>query len=200
TALLAQYFLERDPGSTVVYDLRSSWVVKEVVTKLGGHVKRERVGHSFIKKAMKDSQAIFGGELSGHFYYRDNFYADSGMITMVHLLNILSDTDQTMSELVAPLQRYHSSGEINFEVPDKEAVMKQLADNHSEADIDYLDGVTVQYSDWWFNCRVSSSLSSLRFPRSKSSRLFSAPTEPPVTGTGTREPSKCMQLCIRMWR
>jgi phosphomannomutase len=162
TALLAQYFLDREPGSTVVYDLRSSWAIKEVVTKLGGHVKRERVGHSFMKKAMKDCKAIFGGELSGHFYYRDNFYADSGMITMVHLLNILSDSNQTMSELVGPLLHYYSSGEINFEVEDKEAAMQQFADMHREAEVDYLDGVTVQYSDWWFNCRASNTEPLLR--------------------------------------
>lgn len=162
TALMAQYFLEREPGSTFVYDLRSSWAIKEIITKLGGHVKRERVGHSFMKKTMKDCKAIFGGELSGHFYYRDNFYADSGMITMVHFLNILSATDKTMSELVAPLLHYHSSGEINFEVEDKEAVMKQMADMHGEAEIDYLDGVTIQYNDWWFNCRASNTEPLLR--------------------------------------
>lgn len=162
TALMAQYFLEQHPGSTVVYDLRSSWAVKEVVTKYGGQVKRERVGHAFMKKALKDSKAIFGGELSGHFYYRDNFFADSGMITLSHLLNILSQSDKPMSELIAPLMHYQSSGEINFEVEDKAGMMQQMADKYSDGEVDYLDGVTVQYHDWWFNCRASNTEPLLR--------------------------------------
>ncbi len=162
TALMAQYFLEKNPGSTIVYDLRSSWAVKEVVTKLGGQAKRERVGHAFMKKTLKDTQAIFGGELSGHFYYRDNFYADSGMITLVHLLNILTESETPISELIDPLLHYHSSGEINFEVEDKDAMMKHMGEKYSDGEIDHLDGITIQYKDWWFNCRASNTEPLLR--------------------------------------
>ena len=162
TALLAQYFLQKHPGSTIVYDLRSSRAVKETVESHGGVARRERVGHAFMKKVLKESNAVFGGELSGHFYYRDNFFADSGMLTLVHLLNILSATDQKMSELVEPLETYSSSGEINFEVEDKEGVMRQMAEKFHDGQTDYLDGVTVQYDNWWFNCRASNTEPLLR--------------------------------------
>jgi len=162
TALLAGYFLDKNPGATVVYDLRSSWAVKEEIEKHGGQSRRERVGHSFIKKTLKDTHAVFGGELSGHFYYRDNFFADSGMITMVHILNILSATDKPLSELVKPLCRYSTGGEANYEVDDKQAVMDVLAEKYQQGDIDLLDGVTVQFDDWWFNCRPSNTEPLLR--------------------------------------
>jgi phosphomannomutase len=162
TALLGSHLLAKNPGSTVIYDLRSSWVVKEEILRNGGQPRRDRVGHAFMKKTLKDTKGVFGGELSGHFYYRDNFYADSGMITFVHMLNVLSAHDQPLSELVRPLQRYFSSGERNFEVEDKAAMMKQLATKYHDAEIDYLDGVTVQYADWWFNCRPSNTEPLLR--------------------------------------
>ena len=162
TALFAAYFLEKQPGSTIVYDLRSSWVLKEEILKHEGQPRRERVGHVFMKKTLKDSKAIFGGELSGHFYYRDNFYADSGMITLAHLLNILSVRKKPLSELVKPLRRYPSSGEMNFEVDDKEAMVAELTRHYSDGQMDTLDGVTVQYKDWWFNCRASNTEPLLR--------------------------------------
>ncbi|MFA5422951.1 MAG: phosphomannomutase/phosphoglucomutase [Phycisphaerae bacterium] len=162
TALIAGYFLQQFPRSTVVYDLRSSWVVAEEILKYGGTPRRERVGHAFMKKAMRDSHAIFGGELSGHFYYRDNYCADSGMITMTHLLNILSSTDLPVSEIIKPLRRYSDSGEINFEVADKQAMMTELTKKYRDAQIDTLDGVTIMYKDWWFNCRPSNTEPLLR--------------------------------------
>ena len=162
TALMAPYFLKRQPKSTVVYDLRSSWVVPEEIIKNGGTPRRERVGHAFMKKAMRDSHAIFGGELSGHFYYRDNFYTDSGLITLVHLLNIVSQAEGPISELVKPLRRYYHSGEINFKVDDKQAKMDELAKRYSDGQIDHFDGVTVGYKDWWFNCRPSNTEPLLR--------------------------------------
>ncbi|MBN2375117.1 MAG: phosphomannomutase/phosphoglucomutase [Sedimentisphaerales bacterium] len=162
TALMAEYFLEKNPGSTIIYDLRSSWIVKEQIQKCGGQPRRERVGHSFMKKTLKDTKGVFGGELSGHFYYRDNFFADSGMITLVHMLNILSSTDKPLSKLIKPLMCYHSSGEMNFEVENKQAMMDSLAAKYSDAEIDYLDGVTIQYLDWWFNCRPSNTEPLLR--------------------------------------
>jgi len=162
TALLAAYFLKKEPNSTIVYDLRSSRVVVEEIIKHGGTPRRERVGHAFMKKALRDSHGIFGGELSGHFYYRDNFYADSGLITLVHLLNIVSEEQSPVSELVKPLRRYYSSGEINFEVEDKKAKMEELAKRYSDGEVDWLDGVTVSYKQWWFNCRPSNTEPLLR--------------------------------------
>ena len=162
TALLAQYFLEKNPGAAIVYDLRSSWVVREEVLKYGGLPRRERVGHSFMKKTLRTARAIFGGELSGHFYYRDNFFADSGFITLVHLINILSRASKPISELVKPLRRYFSSGEINFAVEDKEAMMKELSKKFGQGEADDLDGITIQFKDWWFNCRPSNTEPFLR--------------------------------------
>lgn len=162
TALMVPYFLEKNPGSAVVYDLRSSHVVPEEIIKHGGTPRRERVGHSYMKKTLRDSHAVFGGELSGHFYYRDNYYADSGMITLVHVMNILGSTDKPVSELVAPLQRYWASGEVNFQVEDKEQAMRELARKYSQGQADDLDGVTVQFKDWWFNVRPSNTEPLLR--------------------------------------
>ena len=162
TALMAPYFLKMNPKSTIVYDLRSSWVVVEEILKHGGTPRRERVGHAYMKKALRDSHAVFGGELSGHFYYRDNYWADSGMITLVHLLNIVSSTNVPVSELIKPLRRYHSSGEVNFEVDDKQGKMDELAKKFSSGEFDYLDGVTIRYKDWWFNCRASNTEPLLR--------------------------------------
>ena len=162
TALMVPYFLEKQPKSTVVYDLRSSRVVMEEIIKHGGTPRRERVGHAFMKKALRDSHAVFGGELSGHFYYRDNYYADSGMITLVHVINIVSKAKVPISELINPLRRYHVSGEMNFEVDDKQAKMDELLKRYSDGQVDHLDGVTVGYKDWWFNCRPSNTEPLLR--------------------------------------
>jgi len=162
TALMAPYFLKSEPNSTVVYDLRSSLVVSEEIIKNGGTPRRERVGHAFMKKAMRDSHAIFGGELSGHFYYRDNYWTDSGLITLVHVFNIVSKAKVPVSELIAPLRRYHSSGEINFRVDNKQTKMDELARRYRDAQIDYFDGVTARYKGWWFNCRPSNTEPLLR--------------------------------------
>jgi phosphomannomutase len=162
TALMVPYFLKVKPKSVIVYDLRSSLVVSEEILKGGGIPRRERVGHAFMKKALRDSHAIFGGELSGHFYYRDNYYADSGLITMVHVLNIVSDTKAPVSELIRPLRRYCNSGEVNFKVEDKKIKMEELARRYHDAQIDYLDGITVRYKDWWFNSRPSNTEPLLR--------------------------------------
>ena len=162
TALMVPYFLKSEPNSTVVYDLRSSLVVSEEIIKNGGTPRRERVGHAFMKKAMRDSHAIFGGELSGHFYYRDNYWTDSGLIALVHVLNIVSKAKVSVSELIAPLRRYHSSGEINFSVDDKQTKMDELARKYRDAQIDYFDGVTARYKGWWFNCRPSNTEPLLR--------------------------------------
>jgi len=162
TALLVPYFLQRKPKSAIVYDVRSSRVVMEEIIRHGGTPRRERVGHAYMKKAMRDTHAVFGGELSGHFYYEENYYADSAMITLVHTLNVVSEQDKPLSELVKPLRRYHSSGEINFKVDNKEARMEDLARRYSDGQIDHLDGVTVGFKDWWFNCRPSNTEPLLR--------------------------------------
>ena len=155
TALMVPYFLEKEPKSTVVYDLRSSRVVVEEIIKHGGTPRRERVGHAYMKKALRDSHSVFGGELSGHFYYRDNFYTESAMITLVHVINIISEANVPISELISPLRRYYNSGEMNFTVENKQVKMDELARRYSDGKIDHLDGVTIVYKEWWFNCRPS---------------------------------------------
>lgn len=162
-AMMVPYFLAKEPkGTTVIYDLRSSWVVREEIQKYGGTPRRDRVGHAFMKKTLRDTHGVFGGELSGHFYYRDNFYADSGMVTLSHMLNIIFSADKPVSEIVKPLRRYFASGEVNFKVDDKEGMMKELARKYKDGQIDDLDGVTVQFKDWWFNCRPSNTEPLLR--------------------------------------
>jgi phosphomannomutase len=162
TALMVPYFMEKEPKSTIVYDLRSSRIVREEIIKHNGTPRRERVGHAFMKKALRDSHAIFGGEVSGHFYYRDNFYTDSAMITLVHMINIVSQSKGKVSDLIKPLRVYFSSGEMNFEVQDKQGKMDELAKRYSDGQVDFLDGVTVGYKDWWCNCRPSNTEPLLR--------------------------------------
>lgn len=162
TALLAPWFLQRKPGATIVYDLRCSRVVHQEITKHGGRPKRERVGHAFMKKTLAETDAVFGGELSGHFYFKDNFYCDSGMLALVIVLNVLSESDQPLSALIAPLKRFSSSGERNFQTDDKDGIIEKLERVYADADIDHLDGITVQYESWWFNVRKSNTEPLLR--------------------------------------
>lgn len=162
TAFLARDFLKKNPGSAIVYDLRSSRVVKEEVLNAGGVPKRERVGHVFMKKALADSHGVFGGELSGHFYFRDSFKTDSGAIVFSVTSSVLSNYDVPLSQVIKPLQRYYSSGEINYEVQDKDGAIKKLAEKYRDASVDYLDGLTVEYDTWWFNVRKSNTEPLLR--------------------------------------
>jgi len=164
TALLAADFLKMpaNRGSTIVYDLRSSHVVADEVKSAGGIPRRDRVGHAFIKKTLADTKAVFGGELSGHFYFRDNFFADSGAIAFARLLSVLSAQNKPLSALVAPLHRYTQSGEINFQVEDKDGKIRELADLYKKGQVDYLDGITVDFGDWWFNVRKSNTEPLLR--------------------------------------
>jgi len=161
-ALLARWFLQQEPGATIVYDLRSSRVVPEEIERAGGVARRERVGHAFMKKALADTKGIFGGELSGHFYFRDNFYCDSGMLAFAHVINVLTEENKPLSRLIKPLRRYVSSGERNFQNEDKDATIRALAERYEDGQIDYLDGITVQYEDWWFNVRKSNTEPLLR--------------------------------------
>jgi phosphomannomutase len=148
--------------SSVVYDLRSSRVVQEEIRKHGGTPVRERVGHSFMKGTMRQRNAVLGGELSGHFYWRENFYADSGVITMINLLNILSRERRPISELLKPLKRYSKIEETNFEVEDKAGKIAELAAAFKDGRPDTLDGLSVDYDDWWFNVRPSNTEPVLR--------------------------------------
>ena len=162
TGLLAPRFLKDEPGASIVYDLRSSWATKEAIQEAGGVPVRERVGHSFMKATMREVGSPFGGELAGHFYFRRNFTADSSIMTVIEVLNHLRETGQTLSELIAPLERYHATGEVNFHVDDKEGMIRRLAEDFAEGEVDYLDGVTVQFEDWWFNVRPSNTEPLLR--------------------------------------
>jgi len=162
TAWLAEDFLRTNPGSTIVYDLRSSKVLAETVRAAGGVPRRERVGHAFMKKAMADTHAVFGGELSGHSYFRDNFHADSAAIVFARAISVLSAAGKPLSKCVAPLMKYSHSGEINFQVDDKASKMKEVETVFKDAQIDHLDGVTCTYPDWWCNVRPSNTEPLLR--------------------------------------
>ena len=165
TAILARDFLEQpgNQGATIVYDLRSSHVVADEVKSAGGQPRRERVGHAFIKKTMAETKAVFGGELSGHFYFRDNFYADSGAIAFARLLSVLSNQPKPLSDVAAPLYRYSQSGELNFQVEDKDGKIRELADAYKKkGQVDYLDGITIDLGNYWFNVRKSNTEPMLR--------------------------------------
>ncbi len=154
--------MSREPGKHVIYDLRSSRATAEWIREKGGIPVRERVGHSFIKATLRRLGGIIGGELAGHYYFRDMYHADSALLAVVEILNLLWHSGVPMSQLVAPLHRYAKSPEINFEVEDKEGMMRALASRYSNGEIDHLDGVTVQYPDWWFNVRPSNTEPLLR--------------------------------------
>jgi phosphomannomutase len=162
TALLAGPILERYPGTPIVYDIRSSWATREAILAGGGTPVRERVGHSFMKATMRRIGSPFGGELAGHFYYRANYFADSSLITVIEVLNEIRRNGRTLAELLRPLRRYVGTGEINFHVEDKQAMIARLAETFADGEIDYVDGITVQYPDWWFNVRPSNTEPLLR--------------------------------------
>jgi len=162
TALIAPEVLKKYPGAAVVYDLRSSRVVADTIEKAGGRAVRERVGHSFIKATMRREKGKFGGELSGHFYFADNYHSDSGVIAMLMVLKVLSERGKTLSDLVGPLATTMRSGEINFRVESTEAKIQELAGVFSDADIDYKDGISIHYPGWWCNVRASNTEPLLR--------------------------------------
>jgi phosphomannomutase len=164
TALVAASMLEKHPGETILYNLICSHVVPEVVTEMGGKAVRTQVGHSIIKKVMADTGAVFGGEHSGHYYYRDNFRADSGIITALVVLELLSKSDVPLSEMLRPYERYADSGEINTVVVDPAATVVAITESERAAGaaVDLLDGVTVERDDWWYNVRPSNTEPLLR--------------------------------------
>ncbi len=162
TALIAGELLAGEPGKHVLYDLRSSRATAEWIREKGGIPVRERVGHSFMKATLRKMHGLFGGELAGHYYFRDNYHADCAILAVIEILNLLWNSGQAMSELVAPLARYAKSPETNFEVDDKTAKMKELGAAYADGEVDWLDGITVQYPDWWFNVRPSNTEPLLR--------------------------------------
>ncbi|MGZ4737591.1 MAG: phosphomannomutase/phosphoglucomutase [Acidimicrobiia bacterium] len=163
TAIVAKTILEKTgPGETVVYNLICSKAVPEVILEMGGTPLRARVGHSFIKQVMAETGAVFGGEHSGHYYFRDNWRADSGIIAALMVLGQLSRTDAPLSELRKPFERYAQSGEINTRVSDPPAVIERVVAAYRDADQDRLDGLTVDLGDWWFNLRPSNTEPLLR--------------------------------------
>jgi len=162
TALVAERILRKHPGETIIHNLICSWVVPEVIEENGGKPIKTRVGHSFIKQVMAETGAIFGGEHSGHYYFRDNFRADSGMIAALIVLEAMGETDRSLSQLLTGYRRYSASGEINSEVTDQAGTLKELSERYSDAQQDTLDGLTVSYDDWWFNCRPSNTEPLLR--------------------------------------
>lgn len=156
TALVAQSMLEKFPGAAIFYDLRSSWSVKEVIEENGGKPMMSRVGHAFIKAQMREADAVFAGELSGHYYFRDNYYTESSALAAICVANLISETDKTLSELVKPVKRYFAAGEINSTVAEVEAVFARLDEKYGDADNTFeLDGKSYEYADWWFNVRSS---------------------------------------------
>jgi phosphomannomutase len=162
TALVAIAMLEREPGAKIVHNLICSWVVPEVIREHGGTPVRTRVGHSFIKQVMAETGAIFGGEHSGHYYFRDNYRADSGLIAAVVAMGELSKSGRPLSELLAPLRRYSATGEINSVVDDQQARIEAIAARYADGRQDRLDGLTVEFDDWWFNVRPSNTEPLLR--------------------------------------
>jgi phosphomannomutase len=165
TGLIATRELSKHPGSSIIYNLISSRAVREVVAECGGTAVRSRVGHSYIKKLMAETNAVFGGEHSGHFYFRDFWRADSGMLAALHAIAALGETKTTLSKILAPFNRYYSSGEINSEVADAKAAMDHIEKMYGKKDgveVDHLDGLTIDGDNWWFNLRASNTEPLLR--------------------------------------
>jgi len=162
TALVALNTLKKQPGSKILYNLICSRSVPELVEKAGGIPVRSKVGHSIIKKTMREEDIVFGGEHSGHFYFKDNWYADSGMIALMQCLELFSEADAPVSKVIAPIDTRFRSGEINSKVADIDGTIARLQEHFKDAQIDHLDGLTVGYPDWWMNVRASNTEPLLR--------------------------------------
>jgi phosphomannomutase len=162
TGLLAKEILRKHPGATVLYDLRSSKAVREVIEENGGIARECKVGHANIKRQMRDEGALFAGELSGHYYFQENSFAEAGSLPALMLLNLMAESGRTISELTADLRRYRHSGEINSEVEDKDVVLAKLKEKYADGQMHELDGLKVEYPDWWFNVRPSNTEPLLR--------------------------------------
>ena len=162
TALIARWFLARRPGATIVHNLITSRAVPETVKAHGGVPVKTRVGHSFIKKVMAETGAVFGGEHSGHYYFADNFRADSGMLAMLVLLQVISEAGRPLSDLRTEVEPYASSGEVNLKVADQAAAVERVEASFPDAEFDRQDGLTVSWPDRWFNIRASNTEPVLR--------------------------------------
>jgi phosphomannomutase len=166
TALLAQAFLLKQPGATIIYDLRASYAVRDIVAAHGGRALMNRVGHAYIKRRMRETNAVFGGEVTGHYYFRDNYFADNGMIPALLILELMSKHGKTLHELLAPLRaKYFISGEINTKLAHMDHVAAKLdaiAKKYADGKQERLDGLSVDYPDWHFNVRPSNTEPLLR--------------------------------------
>ena len=166
TALLAEALLRKEVGAKIIYDVRASYAVKDIVAQSGGTALMNRVGHAFFKKRMREENAAFGGEVTGHYYFRNNFFADNGFIPALLILELMSVKRQTLGELLAPLRaKYFISGEINTEMPDLavvQATINALAERYADAHVYRMDGVSVEYPTWHFNVRPSNTEPFLR--------------------------------------
>jgi phosphomannomutase len=161
TALIAQDILSNGPA-TILYDLRSSWAVKECIERNGGKAIMSRVGHAFIKAQMREYGAVFAGELSGHYYFKENYTTESQGLAFIMLANLICKTNRKVSDLVAPLRIYSSSGEINSKVADVKSVLEKIKNKYTDGRMFELDGISVEYRDWWFNVRASNTEPLLR--------------------------------------
>jgi phosphomannomutase len=158
TAILSLYFLNKNPGATIVYDIRASLAVKDTIEQKGGKALYNRVGHAFIKKRMSDEQAVFGGEVTGHYYFKDFYGCDSGVAPMVYLLDLLSKSDKTLDQIIDEYNtKYIISGEINNKVPDVQVVLNKIKDKYADGakNVIEVDGITAEFDDWRFNVRGS---------------------------------------------
>lgn len=162
TAFLADDLLAEHGPCPIIYDLRSSMVVKETIEKRGGRAIEERVGHAFIKKTMRDNDVLFGGELSGHYYWKANYFADSAFLAIARVLSIRSREGKPLSELIEPYRQTSQSGEINYRVEDKDGAIEKLSEIYKDAEQSRLDGITIRLGDWWFNVRKSNTEPVLR--------------------------------------
>ncbi len=155
TAFIAEYYLGIRRGEKIIYDLRSSRAVPETILRFGGIPIRSRVGHSFIKEKMREDNAVFAGELSGHYYYRDTGYTDNALFTMIQMLNFLAGKNEALSQMMAPFERYFQTGEINMKTALSDRIFHVLEESYPDARKDHLDGLTVSFDAWWFNLRAS---------------------------------------------
>lgn len=162
TSLIARALLSENPGASIVHNLITSRSVPEIISEAGGKPVRTRVGHSYIKQVMADTGAIFGGEHSGHYYFADNYRADSGMLAMLVMLRVMTESNEPLSVLRTQVERYQASGEINFAVDDQAAAVQRIESAFTGAPVDRMDGVSVDAGDYWFNVRASNTESLLR--------------------------------------
>lgn len=190
TALIADRELAKEPGATVIHNLITSRAVPELIEQRGGTPVRSRVGHSFIKATMAETGAVFGGEHSGHFYFRDFWRADSGMLAALHALAALAETDVPLSDLLGGYERYAASGEINSTVADPQQVLERLEKEYVDGatTVDHLDGLTVSHADWWFNVRPSNTEPLLRLNAEGRDEATMADVRDRVLATIRREP------------